>query len=405
MKKYILAPVFAFLLFSCTTPQWEAATDSSIVPLSNQDRNAHSVYLTKTNNDEAVICWTEQDIAIAPVKYFYFSVFNPEDRRFTDSTRIPLPQDAALHTEGMPKIAFKSDGTIVAAYEVKTASDLNPYSSEIHYMQSEDQGETWSLPQPVHTNRQPHQGRSFFDVATLANGEVGVSWLGESSPNGGRPVLFAHTGAGNTFINESVVDSIACECCRTALYADKSGLISIVYRDIIADAIRDISVVTSADNGRTFSKPTCFSGDNWNIHGCPHNGPDVVSDSAFVYATWFTGGTEAGVYFAQLDNERQITKKELISKDGRNIQLANFGKGINLVVYSEDMDSGDGLASEIKAVIKPSNQQIQVSQGGVLAHSPVTIAAADQLGLIAWIEKMGRTERVFYKPVLLSSGR
>lgn len=394
-----MALAWVLLLVSCTTSRPEVV-NNSIIPLSNKNRNAHSVYLTKTNNNEAAICWTEQDSSAAlGKKYVYYSIFDAAIGRFTDTIQIPIAQQTALHTEGMPKIAFKADGTVFAVYEVEMESDRNPYASEIHYTLSKDRGLTWSAPRPVHASHAPHQGRSFFDVATLTNGEIGVSWLGESSSGGGRPVVFARTDTADLFIDEHVVDSLACECCRTALYADESGLVSIVYRDIIAGGIRDISVVTSIDTGKTFSVPSCFSGDNWNINGCPHNGPDVVSDGAFVYATWYTGGAEAGVYFARLDNAHRATKKELVAKDGRNIQLANLGEGTNMLVYSEGKYTQDGFASEIKAIVKPAGQHIQVSRKGIVAHSPVAIAINGSVGLIAWVEKAGQRERVFYKIV------
>jgi hypothetical protein len=395
-KQTIYYSLVACFLFSCASPPYEAKQENEIKAISNESRNAQSVYLTKNHKGEAVICWSEQDTIENGKKYVYFSVFDTITNDFGNRISIPINQKTALHTEGMPKIAFKNSGEIIAVYEVKTESELNPYAGEIHYILSQDNGLNWSEPQLVHSSKAIHKGRSFFDMVTLADGEIGVCWLGESYPNGGRPVMFAKSNQANEFVNELIVDSLACECCRTAIYSDETGTISIVYRDIINDSIRDISVSVSNDNGVSFSVPVCFSGDKWNINGCPHNGPDVVSDNDNIYATWFTGAEETGVYFARINKKNLTTEKKLIEKNGRNIQLELSSNDKQFIVYSENYSKDKDYYSKINVLTTSDFNPFEITKEFVMAHSP-TIVIQDENIIISWINAKEKTAIIEYK--------
>lgn len=383
-------------MFSCASPHNGEKQEDEIRVISDTGRSAKSVYLTKNHYGIPVIVWTEQDTTENSDKFFYFSLLDSLTDVFTGKIQIPIEQNASLHTEGMPKIAFKKSGEIIAVYEVKVESEFNPYAGEIHYIVSKDNGISWSEPNIVHSSKSPHKGRAFFDMITLSGGEIGVSWLGESHPDGGRPVLFAKTNGANAFVDEIIVDSLACECCRTAIYADKSGMISIVYRDIINDSIRDISVSVSNDNGKTFSSPVCFSGDNWNINGCPHNGPDVVSDEANIYAVWFTGASESGVYFAKLDKQNFKVDKKLISKSGRNIQIVIKDKE-PFIVYNENYTRNEEYYSKIKTAVYPDMNPTDINNEDKQAHSPTIIVGNSNEIVIAWLEKNNKFDVVKYK--------
>ena len=399
---HILKPLgacwlFVLLLFSCASSHDGKQQESGINVISSANRITHSVYLTKNHKGLPVISWTEQDTTENKQNYFYFSALDPSKNDFGHKVSIPITQNASLHTEGMPKIAFKKTGDIIAVYQVRLKSAFNPYAGEIHYIISKDGGNNWSEPTILHSSRTPHQGRAFFDMMTLVDGEIGVSWLGESHKTGGRPVMFAKTNTANAFVNELVVDSLACECCRTAIYADEHGAISIVYRDIIKKSIRDISISVSQNNGDTFSNPVCFSGDNWNINGCPHNGPDVVSDKDSIYASWFTGGVEAGVYYAKLDKETLGAEKKLISKKARNIQLAP-NDGASIVVYNDSYNVEGEFYDHIIAMNTASMEKTVVNDTNKKAHSPVIIEWGDK-NIVGWLEKDGDADIALYSMI------
>ncbi|MCU0390737.1 MAG: glycoside hydrolase [Thermoflexibacter sp.] len=374
--------------------------EKEVSHISEKGRKAYSVHLLHNQENIPVICFTEQDTA-SQKKYFSFAIYDKKSKDFGEKINIPIPESAALHIEGMPKIAFKKNGNLIAAYQTKAKSEVNKHASNIYYTFSQDDGKTWSVPAMVHQNQTPDQGRSFFDITTLKNGEVGITWLGESNKSG-RPVKFAQTNSKNEFVGEIDVDSVACQCCRTAIFSDEKGNISIVYRDILENNIRDISVVTSSDNGKTFSAPTCFSGDSWNINGCPHNGPDVVSNGKNIYATWFTGAKERGIYYASLDIKNKKAQKTLISSSGKNIQLSLLDSEKQVLVYNEDKVENEIYYSAIYAQIKPTNQVIPITPPNAFAKFSVVINSDKESFIVAWIENISGEELVRWKRVSTS---
>src|SRR5690606_28287999 len=109
------------------------------------------------------------------------------------------------------------------------------------------------------------------------------------------------------------------------------GNIRVLYRDILPGSVRDISVSSSADNGKSFQKPVPFSNDQWVVDGCPHNGPSVVSNRDTTYAAWFTGSDQNGVFYAELNQNNEMFNKRCLDADGRFVQLCLLNDGTRMV--------------------------------------------------------------------------
>ena len=367
---------------------------SSILTLeSSPGADAQSIYLTYDSNRQPVAVWAETtgESEVIGVHYARW-----EKDGFTSVQTIPLSENPKVHHESVPKLIFKPNGDMLLFYEIKINHPTNDRVSHIKYQTSKDDGNTWSIPQTVHSDGAPDQGHSFFDVALLSDGEVGAVWLDTALIKGGRAVLFSKTDGKNRFGKETVVDSMACQCCRTALHADQSGLISVVYRDILPGSIRDISVATSQDGGDTFSSPVSFSFDQWNLDGCPHNGPDVVSDGQKIYTVWFTGAHQSGVYFAELDSVGKTLSREKLSSNGKNIQLT-LVEGNPLVVYSESHTENGERGTRILSLNMASEIQTQLSLPGAKASYPTVLPVEKDGYLTAWLEYVDGRQKIKVK--------
>lgn len=366
-------------------------TKEKIVQLSNSLHKASCVRFASDEHDNPIISWCETDDTER--KFFYLSFF--ENGTFGMPVSIPIEQNAAIHEEGMPKVAIKSDGTIIAVYETVSPTSENRWAGFIHYIQSFDKGKSWTKPLCVHADTSQGKSRSFADITRLSNGEIGASWLDVSLDNkkNGRTVKFAKTNGREGFGNEQLVDSFACECCRTAI-SSNDGKISIVFRDIISDSVRDISVSTSSDNGDTFSKAVSFSDDDWIVNGCPHNGPSVVNDKENVYATWFTGSQKKGVYYCELNNNEEVVFKKLISPNGKNIQLCLAPDGSRVLAYNEIRRQADSFYSRIVVNKIEGEKVLEANITSSKAHAgyPVIHAMKKNNIVVAWTEY----DKVFY---------
>ncbi len=401
MKLYFFIVGLIVLAVSCDSPGKAEHSQAIAVCISDPARLATSVYLTSDEKNNPVISWCETDDT--GKKSFYLSFFDTVEAKFSSPVNIPVEQTVSFHEEGMPKIAVKGDGSIVAIYETPSPTEKNKYAGNVRYVQSHDKGKSWSEPLCVHTDTAAGKSRSFASLARLSNGEVGACWLDVALDykKEGRPVKFASTKGSNGFTNEVVIDSVACQCCRTAISSADNGIVSVLYRDILNDSIRDISVSSSIDNGQSFNEPVTFSGDNWNINGCPHNGPGVVSVGKVTYATWFTGGSQKGVWYAELDKEKNVRLKKHISANGRNIQLCVLPTGERILASNENVRQLDSFYSKI-VVNKITDQNVwtmDITSSTAHASYPVIKSFGANKVVVAWVEQ----NKIFY--TLVDAGK
>jgi hypothetical protein len=309
-----------------------------LTPISTTGGAAESVYLTHDHNKNPVVVWTERsgdDLKL------FFGVSTDNGISFARKVGIQLTSDVATHAEGMPKIAFKADGTVIAAYEKKAPTQSNKYAGAIYYRVSIDYGKTWTPERFLHSDTLSGRSRSYFDIEQLSDGEIGASWLDIklNVETGGRSVRFAKTN-GTEFKNEILVDSSACQCCRIDVYSDIAGRINVAYRGLMkgtmGQSIRDMMIATSLDNGRSFTSPMRISQDNWNIDGCPHTGPSLCSSKGGLYSMWYTEGNGTGIFYSFKQNgDSRFGKRESVSIAGQHPQLS-AGDDQFIMVWEEN---------------------------------------------------------------------
>ncbi len=357
-----------------------------ITQISNSKNKASCVSFTTDEKGKSVMSWAEVDEL--GKKFFFFSNYSNNTNSFFNKTVVPIEQNTNLHAEGMPKIAFKGDGTIVALFETSNPTEKSKFSGFIKFIYSKDRGKTWSASSYLHQDSTRGTSHSFSSLTRLSNGELGAVWLDKSYDkiNNGRSVKFATTQKSLGFVGEKIIDSVACQCCRTDISCDEKGNISIMFRDILADSIRDMSIITSTNNGKTFTKAKPFTNNGWVINGCPHNGPSIKTKNGNIYTTWYSGGKKPGVYYAELNKNLQVKRKELINEHARNIQLCLLKNGDRVLVYDKTIFEGVNVNSKI--VIQKINQKgsfiFDITSSNIKAAYPVVIPVSDNLVAVAW---------------------
>jgi hypothetical protein len=319
MRRLIFFSLATAVFFGCRD-------ENNTISFSSKGASAESVYLTRDQNNNPVAVWTEregEDLTL------YFAISDDGGRSFPDKVSLPLSNDVATHAEGMPKIAFKKDGTIIVAYEKKAPTEGNKYAGAVFYRVSNDKGKNWRPEKFLHSDTIAGRSRSYFDIERLSNGEIGAAWLDIKldQRTGGRSVRFAATESSSDFGNEILVDSSACQCCRLDVYSDMTGRVNVAYRGLIkgimGKSIRDMMLATSSDNGKTFTRPARISSDNWSIDGCPHTGPSLCSSKGGLYSLWYTEGNGTGIYYSFKQNgDSDFKERGLVSNSGRHPQLS-----------------------------------------------------------------------------------
>ncbi|MGH9962594.1 MAG: hypothetical protein ACREBC_36680, partial [Pyrinomonadaceae bacterium] len=90
------------------------------------------------------------------------------------------------------------------------------------------------------------------------------------------------------------------------------GLLA-VYRDRSDKEVRDIHFVTRQQGNWSVSRPV--HSDNWEISGCPVNGPSVAAEGRSVAVAWYTGANDSPRVKAAFSNDAGATFDKAIEVD------------------------------------------------------------------------------------------
>jgi len=90
-------------------------------------------------------------------------------------------------------------------------------------------------------------------------------------------------------VDDTLVDHKTCDCCQTSAAITSKGPI-IVYRDRTDNEIRDIYISRLIDD--KWTKPKAVHNDNWEINGCPVNGPKADAIGNTLVVAWFTAAND-----------------------------------------------------------------------------------------------------------------
>ncbi len=364
-------------------------------------------YLTKDGTGNIVLSWIKKEDTSTSV--YCYAVLKDEGKTFGKTTQIPGSNNIHPHGENLPKIVFKPNGEIIAAWASANPNPRNAYSDVVYYSQSFDNGATWSKAEKLVKDTAGFDQR-YFDMAILPNGNIGIIWLDNrrKTPiaigSDGSALYFAETDGHSGFENEKLVSEPCCPCCRTDMYVDSKKNIHVLYRAIINDSIRDMVTAISTNNGKTFTTPERISNDNWVINGCPHTGPAMTENKDGIQFTWFTGGNNGGVYYCSSKNEGQsfYSREKVSGIASRHCQITSVDNDI-AIVWNEIFFKDNIFSSRIGMEIRKADgndpvKQYITSETGT-ATFPVIKSIDQKAALVAYTETVKDKEFVMYKVV------
>ena len=209
--------------------------------------------------------------------------------------------------EARPKIALGLNNELYVAW---TRRGQRPFTGDIRFSRSTDEGQTFSSPITVNDDEKPI-GHRFESLGVNQRGEIFLVWIdkrdlesaladGDHYDGAALYYTWSHDNGQSFFPNKKIKDHV-CECCRIAMVFQEDGWPVLIWREILAQSVRDHGIVrfTSMD---TFSEIRRVNHDNWKIQGCPHHGPGFARDAHGQYhVVWFTGDGPKGpgVFYAR----------------------------------------------------------------------------------------------------------
>jgi hypothetical protein len=306
MKLMALAAAFVLIVFGGQTDQRLVEIESPAPTGSAQPQ------LADAHDGGVILSWLERH---GSGHRFRFAI--RRDGRWSTPVTIAEGDRFFANWADVPSVVRLPDGSLVAHW--LQTSGPGKYSYDVLLRHSSDEGRTWSAPLVPHGDGTetehgfvsivPWPGTRFgdrFGVIWLdgrdfakhggSHGEAGMKAEmslratvpermvgGKVTAASGGPSASAPVTAW-TLGEDMLVDSRVCECCPTAAARTSRGVI-VAYRDRSPREVRDIAVARF-ENGR-WTEGKVVQADNWQIPGCPVNGPALAASGARVALAWF----------------------------------------------------------------------------------------------------------------------
>ena len=242
-------------------------------------------YLVATN-DDLYLSWQEtENDTLFSLKYSKF-----DGKKFTDAETITTGDNWFVNWADYPVIA-ENDGVMLANTLQKSATGTYTYDVMLNLKSKE--GNNWSETFKLHqdTTQSEH---GFVSMIPFQD-KFFVTWLdGRNTVNvteeeRAMNLRGAFVDAEGHITGDTLLDDKICDCCQTTAAMTSAGPV-VIYRDRSDTEVRDMNIVRYV-NG-TWTQPNTVHNDNWEIAGCPVNGPRADAQGDNLAVAWFASPNE-----------------------------------------------------------------------------------------------------------------
>ncbi|MCX7084604.1 MAG: sialidase family protein [Methylococcales bacterium] len=285
------------------------------------------------------------------------------------------------------------ENNLLAIWQIK--GELPGMGPLISYL-SKDNGKTWtkqSNPAADDLGDQSH-----VDIIADKSGNFHAVWLADPEENGYQSLRYSRFKDEQWQASERLDDS-TCSCCWNTIALSATGDLSILYRDMKP---RDMVLISSQDQGLTWSNKSIVGDFKWQFDGCPHLGGGLAeSNKGDIYSTVWTGlENHSGLYtLKSSDNGKSWTEPVLLSQRASHSGIAVNSKQV-VAVWDQRDDDGNAVYF-VKSTDdgKTWSNPIRISSGKTNATFP-HIVAQEQGFLVVWTEKSsGKPAQLISKPL------
>ena len=298
-----------------------------------------------------------------------------------------------LNWADFPSMISSSSGVLYAHWLEKNADNM-PYAYDVQLAKSEDGGKHWSRLGHIRKNQPLHQNSYDGFVSFLPeNNGVRAFWI-DGRLHESKDVMTLRTVLIDKEVGkEEILDKSICSCCGTSAVSLPKGS-GIFYRDRTKEEVRDIYKVRR-QNGQ-WQVPKAVNNDNWEISGCPVNGPKAINLGNETAVVWFTAVDERPlVKMAWSDNGGESFDEPLIidtiSPDGPKgrVDVVMIKPGLVLISWLGRNEEGNAVLY-LRVVNKDGQMSESLQVANLKADRKTGFPQLEMKGdrvLVAWREK------------------
>ena len=339
------------LIVGCADPALPPALGSAVhLPLA-AGHASEGPRLSVGQDGQIALSWMEREEHGGTLRYTTL-----DDGTWQTPHDVVTDPDMFVNWADIPSVVPLQDGNWLAHWMSKSA-DLT-YAYDVKVSHSTDDGASWSVPTSPHDDGTPTE-HGFVSISPDGD-TTHLIWLDgrkmageatDSSIDTSMTLRGATIDINGQVGDEQLIDDFVCDCCRTDVAIASSGRVA-VYRDRTAGEIRDIYITRHIDG--EWQEGTRLSNDDWEIAGCPVNGPAIVANGDLLAVAWFTAANNQPVVQAKISTDAGATFAEAIVISKLNVlgqvDIEILNNNAIVVSWVEKMSDGRGNESEIKLV-------------------------------------------------------
>jgi hypothetical protein len=396
MPKFLA--ILLLLLCACTpseTPD-NIVASTLLVPAGEQ---AAGPRLSAGAGRPLVLSWMEPDAAGTTLWYSTLA-----DTGWAPPKAVVTGKDLFVNWADLPSVsAFSEDHWVAHWLEM---AGPTTYAYHIVMAQSFDGGQTWSEPVKPHTDGTPTE-HGFVSVYPH-DGKAAAIWLdgrrtgdghsadhGSDPGEGGMTLRGAVIDADNGLDHEQEIDDLICDCCQTDVAVTARRPVA-VYRDRTAAEIRDIYVTRHVDGRWQPGVP--LHEDDWQIAGCPVNGPAIAARGETVAAAWFSAPDQVPAVHLRFSEDSAASFGPAITLAADDtlghVDVVLLGDGSAVVSWLRADTGGRGTLVVRRVTAEGDVGPVKPIVSGAPARSVPQMAVAGDDLVLVWSEAQGDARRI-----------
>ncbi|MCP4975744.1 MAG: hypothetical protein GY931_06240 [Maribacter sp.] len=318
-----------------------------------------------SNAEHTLMSWVEKvDDSTTQLKYARLI-----NGKWKEPQLIEQGRDWFVNWADFPAIT-ENNGHLISHVLKKSSKETFSYDIRLNVLKQGDSH--WTTDLQLHSDATktehgfvttlPYKDDSFFIIWLDGRNTAGSD---HDHQSGAMTIRAAEVSSKGTVSNELLLDERTCDCCQTTAAITANGPV-VIYRDRSEEEVRDISIVRLV-NGEWTTPKTIYN-DNWQINGCPVNGPKSADIDNNLVVAWFT---EAG---------QEAKVKVVFSSDGGASFEEPLPIGDSNVIGSVDIaliDSDNAIVSWMETIgIEAQIKAVKVHKSGIIGV-PVIISRLD----------------------------